>query len=111
MLHFKGMTTPFESPFRGRHRDSEKSLVTKSPSHDVRSIIQEISLKGTAFLILFWLLAEMALLLGNSAADRSAQVAIQYTPPNIEIAEYPEEPNLSRLIATRVLASKAAPQE
>jgi hypothetical protein len=106
---FRGMTASLKNPFRGLREDSLNKPAANFLSHNSLAIINEVSVKGTAFLILFWALAEVALLLGNSAADRSAQVAIQYTPPIIEVAEYPQEPNLAHLMNVRVLASKAAP--
>ena len=109
MLFFRVMTASLENPFRGLRKDSLNKPAANFLSHNFLAIINEVSVKGSAFLILFWALAEVALLLGNSAADRSAQVAIQYTPPIIEVAEYPEEPNLAHLMNARVLASKAAP--
>lgn len=70
-----------------------------------KQLVNRVSLQGTVFLLLFWMLAEVALLWEEARFLAEPRIVVESSRPEIQVAEFPEEPSdpyeYLRLLAAR----------
>ncbi len=77
---------------------TEAACVPFNPAPSARMIfrkfsrIDRFSLQSTGFLLVFWALAEIALIWHDTGLQAPGFLAVQSSPQAIQVAEWPEEP-------------------